>query len=100
MSEGELFPAESVQMDSPRLAWMKREKVLTYHSLAGEDGACWFAAFDEGQYEYEKGNMSDFFCQHLGATGDSECGEGDTEDESIAHLARRAGIKLWNEETP
>lgn len=96
MNSDELFPAEAVQMDSPRIIWMRKHKVLTYHSLAGEDGACWFAAFDEGEYIYE--DMADFFCQHLGATGDSECGEGATEDDAIAHLARRAGIRLWNEE--
>lgn len=97
MSDDLLFPAESVQMDSPKLAWLKKHKVLTYHSMPGEgEWACWFAAFDEGEFKYE--NTADFFCQHTGHYGDSQCGEGDTEHDAIAHLAKRAGIRLWNEE--
>lgn len=92
----ELFPPESVAMDSPKLAWLKRHKVLTYLSMPDDpDSRCWFAAFDEGEYIYE--NPADFFCQHLGENGNSRSGEGDTEDDAIAHLCRRSGLKLWNE---
>lgn len=92
----ELFPVETVAMDSPRLAWMKRHRVLTFHSMAGYPDALWLAGIDDSPGGYT--NAADFFCCECGTYGSSRCGEGDTEDEAIADLAQKHGLHLWNEE--
>ncbi len=102
----ELFPAESVRMDSPKLAWLKRHGVLTWYDSGKRDGfhvcpAEWFAGF---QHWWPGLDGIIFFSEETGHNGDSRCGQGDTEDEAICSLltcgeARAKGIKLWNEET-
>lgn len=77
----ELFPDDTVEAESPRLAWMKKHGIRTAENkLKGialeRTWSAWFAKF-----EYEYG-------VHYGAT----------EDEALAALARSCEIKLWNEE--
>jgi hypothetical protein len=91
----ELFPVESVQMDSPRLAWIKKYGVVTYHSLPNGDDHCWFAGFQEWWPTLT--NPVDFFCKETGCNGDQNLTEGETEDEAIIKLALYNEIPLWNE---
>lgn len=91
----ELFPTEAVTMDSPRLAWMKRHRVLTYHSTIKP--AVWYAGLDEANHEFD--NPCDFFAKEEAENGDRRIGFGDTEDEAIAVMCEKMHIKLWNEET-
>jgi hypothetical protein len=94
----ELFPLEAVQMDSPKLAWMKREGVITwYHPGFGDEcPPTWFAGFQEWWPDLKEAN---FFAEETAHNGDSRCVEGDTEADAICALAKRYEIKLWNEET-
>lgn len=87
----ELFPAEAVAMDSPRLAWMKRHDVRIHHSptLCPDSPFCvWLPSNDA--------------YPDLGAKGvpnnPSECGYGITEGDALEELAKLNGLKLWNEE--
>jgi len=89
----ELFPAEAVAMDSPRLKWMKRNRVVTYHSLI--EPAVWYAGFDCREHRYE--GPCAFFAREEGANGDLRIGFGDTEDEALTALCQKTGVKLWNE---
>ena len=73
---------------SPRLAWMKRHEVITYHGMSG-----WYAAFKCHAYDY-------YFLQETCAHGGSRCGFGNTELEALTDLAVRTKTKLWNEEAP
>lgn len=85
----ELFPAEAVTMESPRLAWMKKYGVKTHHAAhLSEDEQPWCAWFstDEGS-----NGVPD---------NPDECGYGSTELEAVGALACESGTKLWNEETP
>lgn len=95
MSE-ELFPVETVSMDSPRLAWIKKHGVVTYHSFPNEPDHCWFAGFQEWWPKLT--DRVDFFCHETGWNGDSRLAEGETEDEALATLARYYELPLWNEE--
>lgn len=97
----ELFPAESVTMDSPRLAWMKRHGIITYRHCPGHGiETTWLAGFQEWWP-----NLSGIhFCaEETAHNGGSRIGEGNTEREALASLmtcwdARKAEMKLWNEE--
>ena len=91
----ELFAPDSVAMDSPRLAWIKRHGVVTHCSMPGTPDACWFAGFRDWWGDCSDGQ---FFIWETGHNGDSRMGEGETEDDAIAHLCRRHEIRLWNEE--
>lgn len=91
----ELFPVESVTMDSPRLAWIKRERVVLYHDTVEPEQ--WLAGFDFHEIEYS--SPSDFFAQEESMNGDLRIGFGDTEDEALAILCQKHGVKLWNEES-
>lgn len=100
MNDEELFPAESVAMDSPKLAWMKRHGVITFYYSSPNCEPTWFAGF-HSWWPYLKG--LNFFAEETGHNGDSRVGEGVTEDDAIASLltcgeAREKGINLWNEE--
>lgn len=75
MKNDELFPPETVQMNSPRLAWIKKYGIVTYHSLPNEPDHCWFAGFQDWWIT-----------------------EGETEDEALAALARYCNLPLWNTE--
>lgn len=92
MSE-ELFPAAAITADSPRLAWMKRHGLKTWPTRGwvgdttcpetGADIRQWNAARDG----HEPGMIHAPVCS------------ADTEDEALAELALKLGLKLWNEET-
>ena len=64
-----LFPVPEVL--SPRLAWIKRNEVLTFHTHEKDDR--WFAAFNRYEFPFE--SAADFFCQETGKHGDSRCGQ-------------------------
>ena len=94
----ELFPPESVAMDSPRLAWLKRHGCITMsfepHQRFGEFDR-WIAGFAEGVAG--KDAIAQWFCEECGKNGETTIGMGATEDEAIAELAIRYGVRLWNE---
>src|SRR4051812_1993568 len=95
----ELFRASAVAMDSPRLAWIKAHRVLTFHCLESSDEfAMWLADFDEGVYSYE--NAADYFFWRCGphTTDKRSIGIGHTEDDAIAELCQKRHVKMWNEE--
>lgn len=90
----ELFPLSDVQMDSPRLAWMKTHGVIVHrHQWIGSD----FEGSDEPQFHAftNDGTHDD---RHLWALiGD---GWGNDYDEALCDWAQKKGVKLWNEECP
>jgi len=67
--------------DSPRLAWMKKHGVTI-----GPNNN--FVATDSDDFRYGYSLIAE--CS-LGA------GYGNTDDEAIVDLAKRSGLKLWNE---
>ncbi len=83
----ELFPAEAVTMDSPKLRWIKKHGVQTHHSkaFADEDWMPWCAAFGVPFEVVE-------------SDGDGALGFGDTEEDAIRDLAVKFNVPLWNEE--
>jgi len=95
MSETPLFPDLPEQL-SPRLAWIRKHKVITYHSLPDEkDAAIWFATFDSGDWKYK--NPGDYFAQEWGSYGETRSGMGATEDEAILDLCKHHGApKHWS----
>ena len=103
----ELFPVETVQMDSPKLAWLKKHGVLSWYDTGKRDGfqACppqWFAGFE---HWWPGKTGIEFFAEETAHNGDSRIGEGGSEEEAICHLltcgeARSKGMRLWNEEQP
>ena len=68
----DLFP--DCRQDSPRLAWMKRYGVFTYHDERG---------YYVSLYDAKPSSRTSFF---------------ETEDEALASWAAGCGIPLWNEE--
>lgn len=81
----ELFPTADVAHDSPRLAWIKRHRVVTQHlPLDPLEGMAPWRATIKGERLPEFGGL------HVGL--------GDTEEDAIADLADLLGIPLWNEE--
>lgn len=96
-NDQELFPAETVQMDSPRLAWKKKHGVITYRH-PGFGKSCppsWFAGFQEWWPDL---TAVDFFAKETAYNGDSRCVEAESEDAALATLSRYYEIPLWNEE--
>ena len=92
-----LFDMNAVKQDSPRIAWIKKHGVITYHSLPKDpDYSSWFAGFQKW-WPHEKKPHA-FFCEETGKYGGSRMGEGKTEEEAIIDLAQGWGIPLWNEE--
>lgn len=92
----ELFPAEQVTMDSPRLAWMKRHGIITYYSAM--DPAVWFAGFQRWWPEL---SGVDFFANETAHNGDSRVGEGETEEEALGELMKcydARTLKHWSAE--
>lgn len=88
-----LFPAESVAMDSPRLAWLKANGFETQRLADGgtecpESGdiiprwVCRVSKDDDDMSNYSPIQIAG----------------GDTEDEACSALAAARKIKLWNEE--
>ena len=94
MKTEEMFPADSVAMDSPRLAWMKKHGIITYRSPV--EPVCWFAGFQDW---WPKLQGVHFFAEETANNGDMRVGEGVTEDGALVELAKYEGIKLWNEES-
>ena len=95
----ELFPIESVTLESPRLRWMKKHGIIT---MSFPTEAC-FGEFDKciaGKAEGVTGkdNIAQWFCDETGRNGDTQIGMGATEDEAITELAQKWELKLWNEE--
>lgn len=90
-----LFP-DLPEVLSPRLAWMRRHKVITFHSMPwSDDDSLWFATFDSGEWKYE--NPADYFAQECGKWGDHRCGMGETEDEAILELCKHHDApKHWS----
>jgi hypothetical protein len=93
----ELFPAESVQMDSPRLAWIKKHGVVTYfhHNEAHGWPPTWFAGFQKWWPEL---SGFDFWANETARNCESRCACAGTEDEALTQLAVYYRIPLWNEE--
>lgn len=94
MNSDELFPAEAVQMDSPKLAWLKKHGLETQRNeFAGE--------FSE---EWDDGETPAWVCRVVKDSADMssyrprEIAGGKTEEEACAELALIRGIPLWNEE--
>ena len=72
----ELFDIE--ESKSPRLAWIEKHQIVT---LRGKPD-CWAAWLN------------------MRPTIDQIIGYGESEDEAIADLAIKMGMRLWNEEYP
>ena len=103
----ELFPAESVAMDSPRLAWMKRHGIVTHHSLPNDPHASrWYAGFWSWAEDFPQMDevpqdpvgAEALFLFETGMNGPVNVGTGATEEDAITELCRKHGLKLWNEE--
>ena len=83
-----LFPDESVAMDSPRVAWMKKYKVhVDIDPSAFPHVAAYVGEYSDAVLDVaENGDQSRLLQL------------GNDEDEAITELAKRNGWKLWNEE--
>lgn len=84
----ELFPAEFVTMDSPRLAWMKKHGVRvkrSTHLKAGDAPWCAWFSIDEDPGTGFPANPD-------------LLGYGETEEEAVGALAEESHTPLWNEE--
>lgn len=107
----ELFPAESVAMDSPRLAWQKR--VTTELAIFTDycEISSWMAFSQAKALEAlagysltaaQKADPVELFAGYCRLLDDAgmvaDCKA--TEFEAIEFVAMRHGLKLWNEETP
>lgn len=79
----DLFPAEQMAMDSPRLAWVKRYNVRVHHvATCPAPWSAWFPGNEEN-----------------GLPSEPElCGYGQTEEEALRDLGVRNDFPLWNEE--
>lgn len=87
LPEPELFAVETVAMDSPRLAWLKRHKVFTHRRIDHPDESPWCAWCEiEDQGECLRANGPRAFVY------------GETEDDALGELAIGRGWGLWNEE--
>jgi hypothetical protein len=96
----ELFPAESVTVDSPKLRWIKRLKavecVKTHRSSIMTD-APWMALLPEkNDRERDIGDIMADSCRLYDEAG--RIGYGDTEEAAIIDLCCNVRIQLWNEE--
>jgi hypothetical protein len=82
----ELFPVSDTKMDSPRLAWLKRHDV----SVDKE----WDDYFDEFVF------VAKIMKLYTGGIYRYSymVGKGDTEDDALCDLAKKHGLRLWNEE--
>ena len=82
----ELFPAEAVASESPRLRWLKAHDVHT---------------FDAKNHNDPRSLSVGELTAAIAAGGDNpEAGGyavGDTEDDAICALAKARGWRLWNE---
>lgn len=83
----ELFPAEQVSKDSPRLAWIKSHNVQTIHN----------SDVQLGEECPESGETLYPWCASIGRFNGANGHFGNSEDEAITALAIAKGIRLWNE---
>ncbi len=77
---------------SPRLKWMERHEVTIHKSGHAEivesgEGGDWYP------FTIYSGRVFDEHGNHLYPP----CGEGITEDEAFANLAKALKVRLWNE---
>lgn len=92
-AETELFPAASVAMDSPKLAWLKSRGLITWRTpgLVGDEESP------------ETGEpIKAWTCMSESALEDGDLHDtatGDTEHEACANYAIKHAIPLWNEAT-
>jgi hypothetical protein len=85
----ELFPSETVTMDSPKLAWLKKHGLTTSY------------AENVGDAKDEFGNQAKpWTCAKiiLGGRCIGSMGYGDTEEDACADFAEKYDLLLWNEE--
>lgn len=86
----ELFPVETVSMDSPRLAWCKKWGV---QAIKRDDHMVGLESPETGDTI-----KAWFVIDTLFNPGEPIIGcDGDTEDEALAEYGARFGRKLWNE---
>jgi hypothetical protein len=82
-----LFPIP--EQPSPRLVWLRKHGVRCIKTSAEDEPWCaWLPENDSPECGAEMPRVPEW------------CGYGDTEDDAIADLARREGLRLWNEESP
>ena len=88
----EMFPPDTVAMDSPKLAWLKRHGVTVIkHNFAGTD----IEGSDEPTFEACGWHS---WTDKCGRDHETQNGWGYDEDEALQNLAKHCGWKLWNEE--
>lgn len=86
--QAELFPLDSIQMDSPRRAWLLKHDIHTKHSpwMEDEPWAAWVgdleAAISQGGDYPEAGGVA----------------LGWDENDALCNLAKARGLRLWNEQ--
>lgn len=88
----ELFPATEGAALSPRLQWMQRHGVMTYRIPS--DGT-WIAGVAKDAFG--RVSEAEWFAAETGSWGETRIGVASTEDEALADLALKHGIRLWNE---
>lgn len=84
---------------SPRLAWMKKHNVITFHLTPKDPDHVWLADFYEDD-DLDIDNPAAYFASETASNGERYIGTGDTEDEAIVELCKKRRVKLWNEEQP
>lgn len=87
----ELFPVESVTMDSPRLAWMKRHGLCAYHSPALDGAEC----------EFTDVPIRPWTCCSASQPIDilfGRFGVGNTEEEACLDYAMKEDIPNWTQQ--
>lgn len=86
----------TIRQDSPRLAWLKRNKVrLNFSAAAKPPYSAWLP-----QSEYQGNEKTPYVAPYVSGSlprDPDACGYGTTEDEALADLATRHAIPLWNE---
>ena len=93
----ELFPAETVTMDSPRRAWALKHRFRLHHSQFVPD-IPWTAWLPDNDATIpdKNGDLAE-----AGLPMDPDlCGYGATEEDALIECAKVNGLKLWNEESP
>ena len=77
---------------SPRLEWMRGHDVRTHlQESTGDDWLPWSAWFPDQDWDSETPTCYD-------PEAEAAVGFGKTEMDAIVELAKRHGIKLWNED--
>lgn len=82
---------------SPRLKWMRDNRIKTHHAPHMEE-APWMAIRLTEEHWKKQMSVSEAMeeeCRLYDEAG--ELAEADTEDEAIVALAKKLNLKLWNE---